>query len=315
MKYVFFVDCENIPVVKFNGNIVRTFNISNKEDAVIYAFHNGAMISEVDDASVKYVPVDTYRVKDALDMVLCTYLGMSVREYGTDAEYYIISNDKGYTIPALHLKKQGYCVRIMNREQLKLLGRGLYKNYLDMIETELMLSNIEARANRFEEKRPPQHFRVSIPDDVLAQYFVDDKIEEEVRECLTLTGAYGAVSDAVKQTRIDFETNHSVNAEAEPVVCDTAECKEESVVESKSKEKKYVDTSSLKKRIRNGNFDYACPSYTEKNLWRQICILYVEHLDMKKPKLTLETKLSRHILDANIDNTVSALKSAFSAYR
>lgn len=310
MKYVFLVDCENIPVVKFNGNIVRAFNISNKNDVVIYAFHNNAMLTETHTDSVTYIPIDTYRVKDALDMVLCSYLGMSIQEFGIDAEYYVISNDKGYTIPALYFKKLGYCVRLLNRDQLSLLGRGKYKNYLDMIETELMLNNIEARANRSEEKSSSHHCKVFIPEDVLAECFADDATEAAFEESLRITDAYQSVCNAVKIAKAEIVSDTEVKSDTvEPV----------EPVDSKSdvaaKEKNHLSTEMLKKRIRNGNFDYACPQDLDKRVWRMCCIVYLEHLDIKKPKLTILQKLKKHAPYNRIDDIKSAFWSAFSEYR
>ena len=81
MKYVFLVDCENIPVVKFNGNIVRAFNISNKNEVVIYAFHNNAMLTETHTDSVTYIPIDTYRLKAALVLSTMSYQMIRVTPY------------------------------------------------------------------------------------------------------------------------------------------------------------------------------------------------------------------------------------------
>ena len=120
MNY-FLIDYENVNVAGFDGVSKLT-----EEDSVIIFYSENAetltfglhrRINE-SKADFKFQKVSV-KEKNALDFQLCAYLGFLVRDTMTDADnnknsYYVVSNDKGYSVLPDYLKKFGITVHLVS---------------------------------------------------------------------------------------------------------------------------------------------------------------------------------------------------------
>ena len=119
MNY-FLIDYENVNVAGFDGVSKLT-----EEDSVIIFYSENAetltfglhrRINE-SKADFKFQKVSV-KEKNALDFQLCAYLGFLVRDTMTnDANenyYYVVSNDKGYSVLPDYLKKFGITVHLVS---------------------------------------------------------------------------------------------------------------------------------------------------------------------------------------------------------
>ena len=111
MKKIILADCENIYKTTFNDKAMKALEIDSKDDMLIFAFFNSDMTPPEGEDNIRYIQVETHKIKNAVDMVLCTYLGMLADEYKGNAEIYIISSDRGYMLPAMHLRENGIYVK------------------------------------------------------------------------------------------------------------------------------------------------------------------------------------------------------------
>ena len=157
LKKIFLADCENIYKTTFNNKAMKALEITGKDDMLIYAFLNSDMTPPEGADNIRYIPINTYKIKNAVDMVLCTYLGMLAEEYKTGAEIYIISNDKGYILPAIHLREKGIYVKIINTEILKALENGKYAAKNDIPEVKDLTINTPKKAKKKDKDKPKKN--------------------------------------------------------------------------------------------------------------------------------------------------------------
>ena len=120
MNY-FLIDYENVHVAGFEGVTKLTDNdcvvIFYSENADTMTFDLHIKINE-SKANFQLQKV-AVKEKNALDFQLCTYLGFLSRDKLTDDAtdknfYYVVSNDKGYSVLPEYLKKFGIDVRLVS---------------------------------------------------------------------------------------------------------------------------------------------------------------------------------------------------------
>lgn len=108
MKRFFLIDKENV-----GNRFVHGICELTSEDTVVL-FHylkappvgDGIMnIIKSSRANLEIVEMNTH-TKNAMDFQICTYLGFLVNEYGTRANYYIVSEDSGYDASIEFIKSQ-----------------------------------------------------------------------------------------------------------------------------------------------------------------------------------------------------------------
>ena len=146
MNY-FLIDYENVNVAGFDGVSKLT-----EEDCVIIFYSENAetmtfglhrRINE-SKANFKFQKVDV-KEKNALDFQLCTYLGFLIRDTMTDDAnknfYYIVSNDKGYSVLPDYLKKFGVEVHLVSN---------LAKNSVVSQETKIVSNSSTKNISEFE---------------------------------------------------------------------------------------------------------------------------------------------------------------------
>lgn len=104
MKKVYFVDLENVA----HHFLTMAERLTREDQIIIFMRHRQRglpdmrsslekAISKFKDCNITYKIVDMISdEKNAMDFQICTTLGYMVGQYGATAEYYIISNDKGY---------------------------------------------------------------------------------------------------------------------------------------------------------------------------------------------------------------------------
>ena len=118
MNY-FLVDYENVNVGGLNGVSDLTENdtviIFYSEKADTLTFEMLRIIIE-SSATFKFQKV-LFKEKNALDFQLCSYLGFLIRDTSTkenlDNKYFIVANDKGYSILPNYWKKFGVNLKII----------------------------------------------------------------------------------------------------------------------------------------------------------------------------------------------------------
>lgn len=116
MNY-FLVDYENVNVAGLDGitklsedDVVIIFYSENAE---ILTFGMHKKINE-SKAEIKFQKVAVPE-KNALDFQLCSYLGFLIRDVMSNENiYYIVSNDKGYTVLPNYWKKKGFEVKVVS---------------------------------------------------------------------------------------------------------------------------------------------------------------------------------------------------------
>jgi hypothetical protein len=101
---LFFIDTENIPHPDLSTYAEKADNCT------YFVFHN-LTYKITKQPKHKYIKVITEGRKNALDFVLCSYLGTEVEKRGKSAIYYIVSNDKGYDVVVEHWLDKGYAIR------------------------------------------------------------------------------------------------------------------------------------------------------------------------------------------------------------
>lgn len=112
MNY-YLVDYENVNIAGLDGVSKLTENdtaiifYSINADTLTFDIHRKIIESK---ATFKFQKI-LLKEKNALDFQLCLYLGFLLRDTGTDknneSNYYIVSNDKGYSILPDYWKKFG----------------------------------------------------------------------------------------------------------------------------------------------------------------------------------------------------------------
>lgn len=116
MNY-FLVDYENVNVVGLDGitklsedDVVIIFYSENAE-TLTFGMHKKINESK---AEIKFQKVAVPE-KNALDFQLCSYLGFLIRDVMSNENiYYIVSNDKGYTVLPNYWKKKGFEVKVVS---------------------------------------------------------------------------------------------------------------------------------------------------------------------------------------------------------
>ena len=118
MNY-FLVDYENVNVAGLNGvsNLTEIDTViifySVNADTLTFEMHNQINDSK---ATFKFQKI-LLKEKNALDFQLCSYLGFLIRDTLTDENpdnnYFIVSNDKGYSILPDYWKKFGVNLKIV----------------------------------------------------------------------------------------------------------------------------------------------------------------------------------------------------------
>ena len=116
----FLIDYENVNVSGFNGLSSLTENdtivlfYSENADTLTFGLHK--RINEA-KATIQFQKVSV-KTKNALDFQLCSYLGFLIRDkMNNEAEknnYYIVSNDQGYSILPDYWKKRGIDVVVVS---------------------------------------------------------------------------------------------------------------------------------------------------------------------------------------------------------
>ena len=119
MNY-FLVDYENVNVAGLNGvsNLTEIDTViifySVNADTLTFEMHNQINDSK---ATFKFQKI-LLKEKNALDFQLCSYLGFLISETGTNENsqnnYFIVSNDKGYSILPDYWKKFGFSLKIVS---------------------------------------------------------------------------------------------------------------------------------------------------------------------------------------------------------
>lgn len=120
MNY-FLIDYENVKVSGFDG-----VSKLNENDYVIVFYSENAetltfgLHRRINESKAKFqFQKVAVKEKNALDFQLCAYLGFLVSDtmtYGEDEKnfYYIVSNDKGYSVLPEYMKKFGADVKIVS---------------------------------------------------------------------------------------------------------------------------------------------------------------------------------------------------------
>lgn len=108
----YFVDFEN---VKSDG--IKDLKDVNEGDFIVFFYSEkckNLSLDVLDSIIKKKLKFQSFKVnvgtKNALDFQLVTYLGSVIGEYRTDAQYHIVSNDKGFVVVADFWKEQGISV-------------------------------------------------------------------------------------------------------------------------------------------------------------------------------------------------------------
>lgn len=119
MNY-FLVDYENVNVAGLNGvsNLTELDTViifySVNADTLTFGMHRRINESK---ATFKFQKI-LLKEKNALDFQLCSYLGFLIRDTMTDENpnnnYFIVSNDKGYSILPDYWKKFGVNLKIVS---------------------------------------------------------------------------------------------------------------------------------------------------------------------------------------------------------
>ena len=119
MNY-FLVDYENVNVSGLDGIANLTENdtviifYSEKADTLTFGMHRRIIKST---ATFKFQKV-LLKEKNALDFQLCSYLGFLIKDTATeenlDNKYFIVSNDKGYSILPDYWKKFGFNLKVIS---------------------------------------------------------------------------------------------------------------------------------------------------------------------------------------------------------
>lgn len=120
MNY-FLIDYENVNVAGFDGvsNLTESDYVivfySENADTLTFGLHRRINESKANFQFQKVV----VKEKNALDFQLCTYLGFLISDTMTYDEgeknfYYIVSNDKGYSVLPEYMKKFGANVKIVS---------------------------------------------------------------------------------------------------------------------------------------------------------------------------------------------------------
>ena len=137
MNY-YLVDYENVNVAGLNGvsklienDFVIIFYSENAE-TLTFGMHRRINESKAD---IKFQKV-AVKEKNALDFQLCSYLGFLIRDTMTEKDsensYFIVSNDKGYSVLPDYWKKFGVDLKIVSN---------LAKDEVKKIEVKLPLQN------------------------------------------------------------------------------------------------------------------------------------------------------------------------------
>lgn len=121
MNY-FLIDFEN---VKLDG--VKDLKGVQEGDAIIFFYSEqckNVTLDLVQDMLTLKLQYNSYKVKvgtkNALDFQLSSHLGFLIGQLGSDANYYIVSNDKGYDCLCSHWVEQGISVeRVLLKEEKK----------------------------------------------------------------------------------------------------------------------------------------------------------------------------------------------------
>ena len=119
MNY-FLIDYENVNVSGFDGLSSLTENdvviLFYSENANTLTFGLHKRINEA-KATIQFQKVSV-KTKNALDFQLCSYLGYLIRDKMSDEseknDYYIVSNDQGYSILPDYWKKRGIDVVVVS---------------------------------------------------------------------------------------------------------------------------------------------------------------------------------------------------------
>ena len=119
MNY-FLIDYENVNVSGFDGLSSLTENdvviLFYSENALTLTFGLHKRINET-KANIEFQKVSV-ETKNALDFQLCSYLGYLIRDKMSDEseknDYYIVSNDQGYSILPDYWKRKGINVIIVS---------------------------------------------------------------------------------------------------------------------------------------------------------------------------------------------------------
>lgn len=120
MNY-FLIDYENVNVAGFDGvsNLTESDYVivfySENADTLTFGLHRRINESK---ANFQFQKV-AVKEKNALDFQLCTYLGFLIRDTKVDENeeknfYYIVSNDKGYSVLPDYVKKFGAEVKLVS---------------------------------------------------------------------------------------------------------------------------------------------------------------------------------------------------------
>lgn len=128
MNY-FLVDYENVNV----GGLDGVSNLTENDTVIIFysinadtlTFEMHRRINE-SKANFEFQKI-LLKERNALDFQLCSYLGYLIRDTGTDENsknsYFIVSNDKGYSILPDYWKKFGFNLKIvsnLSKNEIKL---------------------------------------------------------------------------------------------------------------------------------------------------------------------------------------------------
>ena len=150
MNY-FLVDYENVNVSGFNGVSKLTENdvvvIFNSENAQTLTFGMHRRINE-SKAEIKFQKVNVNE-KNALDFQLCAYLGFLIRDKINDENveniYYIVSNDKSYSVLQDYWKKLNVNLKIVSdlaKNEVKIVQSISNPQKNNMTELEIAVSKI-----------------------------------------------------------------------------------------------------------------------------------------------------------------------------
>lgn len=108
MKRIFLIDKENTGTRFLKGLEA----LSNQDKVIVFHYSQAGSIKEEvlsalskTKAAVEIRSMNTH-TKNAMDFQICTYLGYLYSKNGTNAEYYIVSNDKGYEAAVEFIKLQ-----------------------------------------------------------------------------------------------------------------------------------------------------------------------------------------------------------------
>lgn len=105
MNKKFFIDTENVGFPDLEKYV------KDGDNAEFFVFHNERFTPPVRDSRYNFVRVLPEGRKNALDFVLCSYVGAQIQLCGSNSVYYIISNDKGYDVVTEFWCDEGYSIR------------------------------------------------------------------------------------------------------------------------------------------------------------------------------------------------------------